>query len=249
MQQRFSQRFFGPFQAVLGALGLLGSAFACAPPHPASLYSFEAQLAPKDYPIVLRTWTQSAKIYQGLDDKMFVTATYHAPELRRAFALAFPDIYGHGGKITRRELVDLTGGVEQHHNFLLAVYTPNNRWNDLGRDDSIWRLALRGSNDIEVGPDEIIPIKVDENLRAVYPYITRFDKVYLVRFPLIDPLQHVVLDNTTTDIRLRIASALGSANMRWHLTQTKAPMPASLQQEDKTLVPKSSTDSIPALLP
>ena len=56
--------------------------------------------------MVLKTWTRSAKIYQGLDSKMFVTATFHSPEFRRVFALAFPEIYGHGGNITRRELVD-----------------------------------------------------------------------------------------------------------------------------------------------
>lgn len=190
---------------------------ACSARRPAILYGSESRLVAADYPAVLRTWSRSAKIYQGLDDKLFVTATYHAPELRRAFALAFPDIYGHGGKITRRELVDLTGGVEQHHNFLFAVYTPDNRWNDLGRDDSIWRLSLKGSSDTEVGPDEVVPIKMDENLRAVYPYITRFDKVYLVRFPLVDPLQQLVIEGDATTISLRIASALGGANMVWQL--------------------------------
>lgn len=199
---------------LLAALGLTA---ACSVRRPAVLYGSETRLTPADYPAVLTTWSRSAKIYRGLDDKMFITATYHAPELRRAFALAFPDIYGHGGKITRRELVDLTGGVEQHHNFLLAVYTPDNRWNDLGRDDSIWRLSLQGSSETEVGPDEVVPIKMDENLRAVYPYITRFDKVYLVRFPLVDPLQRLVIEGDAATISLRIASALGGANMLWQL--------------------------------
>lgn len=206
-------------------------ATACTTRRSAVLYGSESRLTAADYPAVLRTWSRSAKIYQGLDDKLFVTATYHAPELRRAFALAFPDIYGHGGKITRRELVDLTGGVEQHHNFLFAVYTPDNRWNDLGRDDSIWRLSLKGSSETEVGPDEVVPIKMDENLRAVYPYITRFDKVYLVRFPLVDPLQRLVIEGDATTISLRIASALGGANMVWQLnTIDLAWGPAAPQQ-------------------
>lgn len=169
------------------------------------------------YVQILKTWTRGAKIYRGLDNKLFVSATFHAPELRRAFAGAFPDIYGHGGKITRRELVDLTGGVEQHHNFFLAVYTPDARWNDLAKDDSIWRLTLVGAGEAEVGPDEVVPIKMDENLRAVYPFISRFDKVYLVRFPLADPLQRALLDEQTDHLTLRIASALGAAQMTWKL--------------------------------
>lgn len=181
---------------------------------------------------VLHQWTRSAKIYRELDNKMFVSATYHAPAFRRAFAVAFPDIYGHGGKITRRELVDLTGGVEQHHNFLLAINTPDNRWNDFAREDSIWRLSLystsrggHGAGETEVAPDDIVPIKMDENLRAVYPYINRFDKVYLVRFPLLDPMHQLIVDADTDEMVLRIASAMGVATMRWKVAGVPERLP------------------------
>lgn len=173
----------------------------------------------------LKTWTRSAKIYQQLDDKLFISATYHAPAFRRAFAVAFPDIYGHGGKITRRELVDLTGGIEQHHNFFVSVYTPDKRWNDIARDDSIWRLSLysrdpRGAgNETEVAPDDIIPIKMDENLRVVYPYTTRFDKAYLVRFPVLDPLRQPIVHDGTQEVVMRIASAMGVASLRWQVRE------------------------------
>jgi hypothetical protein len=174
------------------------------------------------YRAQLRTWTRKDQIYQGLDNKLFISATYHAAAFRRAFAIAFPDIYGHGGKITRRELVDMTDGVEQHHNFFIATYTPVLQWNDFSRDDSIWRITLyskaqgeSGLGEAQVSPDDIIPLKVDENLRAVYPYISRFDKIYLVRFPLVDALQRPLVDEGTGEVVMRVASALGVATMRW----------------------------------
>lgn len=189
------------------------------------IYGPETVLTADEYPAILKTWTREGKVYRRLDNKLFVTATFHAPEFRRAFAVSFPDIYGHGGKITRRELVDLTGGVEQYHNFFLAVYTPDKRWNDLARDDSIWRLTMRGSSGTVVGPADVIPLKMDENLRTVYPYVNRFDMIYLVRFPLTDPLHRVVIDPTTQSFTLRIASALGATEMEWDLTD-----PATLQK-------------------
>jgi hypothetical protein len=209
--------------ALMGLVGLLLT--ACTTGRATILYGPEETLTADDYPSVLKAWTRSGKIYQRLDNKLFVSATFHSPEFRRAFAVAFPDIYGHGGKITRRELVDLTGGVEQYHNFFMAVYTPDNRWNDLGKDDTIWRLTLSGAGESAVGPAEVSPIKVDENLRAVYPYITRFDKVYLVRFPLTDPLHHVVIDAATPQFSLRVASALGVAEMTWELGKAPPPQP------------------------
>jgi len=180
----------------------------------------------------LKTWTRHDKIYQGLDNKLFISATYHAADFRRAFAIAFPDIYGHGGKITRRELVEMTGGVEQHHNFFIATYTPNVRWNDFSRDDSIWRISLYStaqSNDglgqAEVAPTEIIPLKIDENLRAVYPYISRFDKIYLVRFPLKDAWDRPVVDSHADEMVMRVASALGVATMRWRMNPASNVLP------------------------
>ena len=151
-------------------------------------------LRPKDYPKVLETWTKSAKIYQDLDTKMFITGTFHSPEFRRVFALAFPDIYGHGGNVTRRELVDLTDDIEQYLNFFVAVYTADRKWNDLNKPDSIWRLSLVGSEGVTVSPSEIVQVKIDANLHAVYPYIDRFDKAYLVRFKLADPMNRLVIE-------------------------------------------------------
>lgn len=208
-------------------------ASACSTPRPAVLHGPSQPLAPEDYKDVLETWTRSAKIYSGLESKAFVSATFHAPELRRAFAIAFPEIYGHGGKITRRELVDLTGDVEQYNNVVVALYTPNIKWNDLAKVDSIWRLTLIGSDEVAVGPAEIVQVKVDANLRSVYPYIGRFDKLYLVRFPLADPMGRVVLNNKSTRITLRVASALGVAEMVWDLTKPPARDEAAAAEKEQ----------------
>lgn len=192
-------------------------AVACAEKRPAVLYGPPQPLSAEDYPQVLEAWTRSAKLYQGLENKMFVTATMHAPEFRRAFPVAFPEIYGQGGNITRRELVELTGDVEAYHNFFLSVYTPVIKWNDLASPQSIWRVTLLGDSEVAVGPKEIVPVKIDENLRAVYPYIGHFDKCYLVRFPMTDAMDRLVLDEHSHSFRLRIASALGVAEMQWAL--------------------------------
>ena len=228
-------RLFLPGRALLWACAL--ACLGCAGPalpkppgqaaHEASLFEphptgTSARMA---FVHTLRTWTRSTKIYNQLDDKLFMSATYHTPGFRRAFAVAFPDIYGHGGKITRRELVDLTGGIDQHHNFFVSFYTADKRWNDIARDDSIWRLSLYsrdargGGTETEVAPDDIIPIKMDENLRVVYPYINRFDKAYLVRFPILDILRQPIVHHGTQEVVMRVASAMGVASLRWKLQE------------------------------
>ncbi len=190
----------------------------CAEPRPAVLYGPTGELTADDYEAVLKTWTQAHKHYDGLfDNIIFFSATYHSPEFRRAFAVAFPDIYGHGGDVTRRELVDLTDGIEQFHTFFFVAYTPEDDWNDFNKDDSIWRMTLTGSTGVSAGPHEIVLVNIDENLRSVYPYIGRFDEAYLVRFPLTDSLEQLLVPPEATSFTLQIISALGKTEATWPL--------------------------------
>jgi len=175
----------------------------------------------------LEAWTRKGRLYKNLESKLFISATFHAPEFRRAFAVAFPDVYGHGGTVTRRELVDLTGEVEQYHTFFVSMYTPIEKWNDLNQQDSIWRVTLQSSNEVSVSPKEIIPVTIDANLRAVYKHIDQFDEAYLMRFPLADPMQQVVINPQTSWYSLRIASALGVAELKWDLVARGAPVKAA----------------------
>lgn len=212
---------------------------------PGVLHGPSRVLQPQDYGMVLKTWTRSAKIYQGLDSQMFVTATFHSPEFRRVFALAFPEIYGHGGNITRRELVDLTHDIEQYLTFFVSAYTADRKWNDLAKPDSIWRLSLEGEDGISVSPTEIIPVKIDANLQAVYPYIDRFDKAYLVRFKLADPMNRLVVKASSDHFNLKVVSALGKANLRWLLE----PVTMDISEVEQTPPPGQLSEVPSASLP
>ena len=198
---------------------------ACVPPRPSLLHAPPTPVSAADYSAVLASWTRAARVYSGLDNKLFVSGTFHAPEFRRAFAAAFPDIYGSGGLITRRELVDLSDGVEQYHNFFISVFTPDVRWNDLSKVDSIWHLTLHSSNGRTAGTYEVVPVKLDENIRAVYRYPSRFDRGYLVRFPLTNEEGQQLVDTATAWFTVRIASALGVADLRWDVVDP--PLPAA----------------------
>lgn len=212
---------------LLASISLLQ--WSCAPQYPVGiLYGPSAEITATEYPRVLKTWTRNAKIYDGFASKAFITATFHSPEFRRAFALAYPDIHGHGGNITRRELVELAEGVEQYLNFFVSIYTANDKWNDLSQSDSIWRLTLKGAHGSTAAPVTVLPVQTDENLRAVYPYIGRFDKTYLVRFPLIDPLSRLLIPTSSEGFAIQIASALGKTELQWQLKppQTNNESPA-----------------------
>lgn len=197
------------------------SGCSTAPP-PGQLFGPVRELTSDDFGAILRTWTRSERIYRGFDQKMFIDATLHSAEFRKSFAITWPHVYGAGGRVTRRELVELTGEAETTHSFFLSVYTSDRDWNDLSEESSIWRLTLR-AGDHSVEASEIISIPADANLRAIYSHIDRFDECYLVRFPLADPLGQLVVAPDSEALTITIASALGRAELRWKLLPAGPP--------------------------
>src|SRR5688500_6445321 len=109
MRSFLGLRFLGRLHGLSFCVLLLVS---CATPRAGRVYEPDTSVRAQDYEGVLMSWTRSYKLYDRLDNILFVTATYHAPEFRRAFAVAFPEIYGHGGNVTRKELLEVSEEVE-----------------------------------------------------------------------------------------------------------------------------------------
>jgi hypothetical protein len=188
---------------------------ACAGPERLSLQP-RPDLTPDDYEDVLDAWTDEDKLYDRLDSIMFVFATFHSPEFRKAFLLAHSDVYGPGSE-TASHLALTDPEAEHSHEFFLSVSTSRPEWNDLDKNkESIWRVTLTGEGE-EVVPGTVEKIRTTANIRAIYPFITDFAKTYRVRFPLTTVGGKPILSNNTGQLTLRIASALGSCELIWHL--------------------------------
>ena len=178
-------------------------------------------LTSDDYEWALDRWTRSDKVYRQLDSIAFIHVTFHAPEFRKAFALRHKDVYGPGSEEASRVLMTRPEG-EAAHEFFMSVATTDVTWNDFDQSDSIWRVTLQG-DDREPVDAQIERIKVNANLRAIYPFITPFAKTYALRFSLSSLGGVPVLTAQTKRLALRIASALGTADMVWELVPMITP--------------------------
>lgn len=177
----------------------------------------------RDYERVRQRWTRSDRVYRDLQTQLFISATFHTPAFRRAFAVTFSEIYGQGGQVTRQELVTLAEGIEGYLNFFVSMYTPDLKDNDLDKADSIWGLRLSNEVGVAVRPAEIVRVKIDSNIRAVYPNVGEFDRAYIVRFPLADRDGQPVLTETTSSLTLHIASALNKGALVWGVPSASTP--------------------------
>lgn len=177
-------------------------------------------IEPRDYSTVLDLWTRTDQAFTALDHRITVKATMITPMLRKAYSVRFPEVYGYGGKVTRDEMKDGGVGTEDTLNFFVAAYTPEFKWNDLHKPDSIWHVSLQRIVDkdtaaLTVDAQSIEKVKIDENLRTIYPYLDHFDSGYIVRFPLTAGDGQLVLQDGVNKVRMRIASSFAAASMVW----------------------------------
>ncbi len=201
----------------LAALVLAGFGAGCVAAAPLVLNS-NRTLGADDYDGVLQAWTRSDEIYHSLDRILFAHATFHSSEVRRAFGLRHPNVYGPGSEEAAR-LALTAMDSEDWHQFFLSASTGDPSWNDFSRTDSIWRVTLQ----VDQGPvvdGQIDKVKTSANLRIIYPFITDYAKTYRIRFPLATEGEALLTPKSKV-IRMSIISALGTAHLQWRLTPPK----------------------------
>lgn len=195
----------------LGGIGLAAAIAGCASaPLPRSGGEPPPALADaKDearYRGILDAHTRQRAVYDGLDLRFLVQATWHGPafaaaraEREAAFLL---QTASDAAAAAERERRRLDGAVQ----FFVAVHASDTRFDALDRIGGPWRLALRA------GEREVVASSVERlgraspALRAIYPYLESFWTGYMVRFPRVEVPPGEAL-------RLRLASTLGHVEL------------------------------------
>lgn len=219
---------FAPW-VLAGALLTCGS--CASEQRPLSLQPPE-DINSESYEEVLQKWTRSDKVYRdGLDSILFVHATFHSPEFRKAFLLRHPDVYGRGSEAARR-LALISEGAEESLEFFFSATTSEMAWNDFDKPDSIWRVTL-SSDHAESVDGTVVRLRTTANLRVIYPYISDFARTYAVRFPLSTVTGEPLVAAYTKKFTLRFSSALGAANLEWDLVPlARPPVTAPLPKKE-----------------
>ena len=173
------------------------------------------------YENLLRDWTRSGQVFQALDLILVTHATYLSPGFRQSFGEQYLQIFGIDPGRMDSDLEKIATSVGRGHEFFLFLDTTQTEWNNLDERDSVWRLGLWG------GPNQpgVPPLSVQgfqgrgPNLRAFFPFLTRFGRPYLVVFPIDQPNGKPVLDPENGVLTLRLASALGTASLTWKVPE------------------------------
>jgi hypothetical protein len=168
--------------AALLAAALAAAALSCVP--------FQAR-APRPGPFegewaeIRDRASRRVVLYDGLVHRATATATYLAPGVRAALARRLAVWEGWHPPELEARLDEEARRAAEGEEFVLVLYTAESRQNDLDkREDSIWRVAVELDSGEDLLPVDVEVVPPSAQLTALYPWVSPFETVYRLRFPV-----------------------------------------------------------------
>ncbi|MBM4280314.1 MAG: hypothetical protein FJ137_05995 [Deltaproteobacteria bacterium] len=221
-----------PAGVLAAALALGAAAAGCAPVLPRGMRAAgDALLAPAP----TTSWaeardeaTRRVEVYDVLDRQADLRATLLTPRVRRAFLAERDRFHGAFAATAQREWLgmgDADEGVDAPTRpgppgdgevlVFVAFYASDAKTRSLATRTSIWDVALvRGG--VRVAPTSIEAISPSPAVSALFPFVDRFDDLYLLRFPLVDAASGTAVLGAG-ELALAVRSARADCVVRWSL--------------------------------
>src|SRR3990170_469001 len=96
--------------------------------------------------------TRTKEVHDGLDTRFILSATWLSPEWIRAFSEEFANIYYLDTARKDRVIAQWVSESENHVRFFVALFTPDERRNDLEKPGTLWSLRLVRADEKDFEP-------------------------------------------------------------------------------------------------
>ena len=177
-----------------------------------------------DYDAVLDRWTRTERLFSlpELENYLTATATFESWDFRWAYVVRYVQDY----RLTidqRRKLMERAlDETRQRHQFFVALYGGERRYNDLTKPNSAWIVRLIDDTGNETAPQEITAIRKPNALeRKYFPYNTPFRQAFRIRFPRTSAEGRPTISPQAKWVGLRFAGAQGNSELVWKLEERK----------------------------
>jgi len=170
---------------------------------------------PEDYFKVLERWSRGQKVYDGLEARLYMNATFKTADFRRAYMDRYARSYELGSEhlkaLSEREIEQ----AEAFNEFFFTAYTPDESLNDFDREDTVWQMYIEDEAGNRARPISITTVDYSEHvIREFFPYFDLWSRAYTVKFPkyadgggLIDPERGAV--------KLIVTGVMGKGELVW----------------------------------
>ena len=174
-----------------------------------------------NYQDAMDAWTQEGRIYDGVVSRLISKVTYKSAVFRRAYAEEYSRLYNLEGDEYDNLVMQEQKEAVNYHDFLLAAYVPEKKWDDFSKETSMWKIYITRDHVEQIRPLEIRKLKKkDPKIDYFYPYISTWKSIYHIRFPAFDPkTDSQLMDDSYDVLTLVMKSVIGSVEFKWETNQ------------------------------
>lgn len=173
-----------------------------------------------DYENVLRSWTRTEHLIAlaELENFLTATATFESWDFRWAYVVRYVQDYRLTIEQRKKLLEKALEETRQRHQFFVAIYGGERKYNDLTKTDSAWIVRLIDDTGNETAPEDIQAISRPNALeRTYYPYNTVWRLGFRIRFPRVMPDGRPTISPSAKWFGLRFAGAQGNSELIWNV--------------------------------
>jgi hypothetical protein len=173
------------------------------------------------YRDVMDAWTQEGRIYDGLLTKLISKVTFKSAVFRQAYTEEYARLYKVEGAEYDKLVVRDQKEAAQYHDFVIAAYVPEKKWDDFSKETSMWKIYITRDHLEQIKPLAIHKLnKKDPIIDYFYPYMTAWKSIYHVRFPAFDTKTDSQSTGDPHDaLTLVMTSVIGSVEFKWEYNQ------------------------------
>jgi hypothetical protein len=195
---------------------MAGGACAQSQNRPVDFAEVNREYRGRDYPSVHDAWTRHAKLVRVVGTVIEAWATYKSWDFRQAYVAYYSEIYSLSDADRAALLQSQLEASRASYEFHLIVQTTSDRWNDLDRRTSPWRITLLDGTGAELAPTSITVAKLPELYESqFFPDRTEFSRTYVVTFARPVGQAEGFVGPASGRLQLRIVSPMGSVEMSW----------------------------------
>lgn len=145
---------------------------------------YEKVLGSQRYARTTEAFTRTKEVHDGLDTRFILSSTWLSPEWIRSFSEEYANIYYLDAERKDQMIGRWRGESETYERFFVALFTPDDRTNDLEKEGTLWTLHLVRGDEMDFGPVYVRKTSLrSEEVSRFFPYSGTWYRAYEVAFP------------------------------------------------------------------
>lgn len=116
-----------------------------------------------------------------MEARLIWHATYFSPEFQESLEQKLEEMGAETAASQTRWWAQHE--LDKNDVFFVSVYSGSAKWAEIGKDDAAWRFQLANEEGATIEARRIENVPITQTERALFPYLDKWSKAYLIKFP------------------------------------------------------------------